>query len=244
MHWGNAGMIRIAIVEDDANERRTIRDNALNVAQKEGVEIALVEFTDGLAFLGGYEKDFDIVLMDIEMPGMNGMETARALRRMDDTVILIFITNLTQYAVQGYEVDALDYIVKPIVPLSFELKMKRAFSRTVKRVDDVIQVFSEAHEQRNMRISAIRYVEVDGHYLIWHTMQGDFKEYATLKDAEQRIGRDYFVRCNRSYLVNLRHVDAIRRDNVVIGGDELIISRPQRKAFLAACSAFLGGSKS
>ena len=236
-------MIRIAIVEDDAKQRRIIRDYALNVARKENVEIALAEYEDGLAFIGGYEKDFDIVLMDIEMPGMNGMETARALRRVDETVILIFITNLTQYAVQGYEVDALDYIVKPIVPLSFELKMKRAFSRTVKRADDAIQVASDGQEQRNVRISSIRYVEVSGHYLIWHTSQGDFREYATLKDAEKRIRRDYFVRCNRSLLVNLRHVDAIRRDSVVIGTDELIISRPQRKAFLAAYSAFLGGGK-
>ncbi len=235
-------MIRIAIVEDDENERRRIRENTLRVAEKEGIEVSVTGFENGLVFLGGYEKDFDLILMDIEMPGMNGMETARALRKMDDTAVLVFITNLTQYAVQGYEVDALDYIVKPIQPYSFALKMKRAFSRTVKRLDDVIRI-SDGQGKCNVRISAIRYVEVSGHYLVWHTQQGDFTEYATLKDAEDRIGKPFFVRCSRSFLVNLHRVDAIHRESVTVDGDELPISRPQRKPFLAAYSAFLGGGR-
>lgn len=240
---GGFHIIRVAIVEDDVKERRSIRENLLSVAQKEGVEVSVSEFESALAFLGGYERDFDIILMDIEMPGMNGMEAAKALRRVDDTAILIFITNLTQYAVQGYEVDALDYIVKPIVPRSFALKMKRAFSRTVKRRDDVIQI-SDAQRIQSVRISSIRYVEVSGHYLIWHTQQGDFEEYATLKDAEDRIKRNYFVRCSRSCLVNLLHVESIDRENVIVGGDSLPMSRMQRKLFLEAFASFLGGSKS
>ncbi len=233
-------MIRVAVVDDELEVRERIGLMTERVAAEAGEPVEIVSFENGLSFLGRYEKDFDLILMDIEMPGMNGMETAKALRKMDQKVVLIFITNLAQYAVAGYEVEALDYIVKPIVEGSFRLKMKRALSRIEKRMDDYIQIRDD-QETRNIRIASIQYVEIFGHYLKWHTTQGVYEEYSTLREAEARIHRSSFIRCNRSCLVNMRFVDSVRRDSILIAGEELSISRPQKKAFLSSYTAFLGG---
>ena len=98
-------MIRVAIVEDDREARESLRACLGWIAEKDRQQFRVSEFPSGTAFLGNYEPDYDLVFMDIEMPGMNGMETARALRKMDASVLLIFVTNMAQYAIAGYEVD-------------------------------------------------------------------------------------------------------------------------------------------
>ena len=99
-------VIRVAIVEDDREARESLRACLGWIAEKDRQQFRVSEFPSGTAFLGNYEPDYDLVFMDIEMPGMDGMETARALRKMDASVLLIFVTNMAQYAIAGYEVDA------------------------------------------------------------------------------------------------------------------------------------------
>ena len=235
-------MIQIAIVEDDAAARVRIRECLDYVAAENQIVFDIHEYCSGFSFIGQYVPGFDIVFMDIEMPGMNGMDAARALRKMDSNVVLIFVTNMAQYAISGYEVDALDFVLKPVNKYSFALKVKRAIARTTKRTDDYVQIKTDGGFHR-VRITAIKYLEIDGHYVIYHTTDGNFTEYGTLKDAERKVNRSHFVRCNRSFLVNLRHVKSVNKDSVYVDGDELIISRPQRKSFLAALSEFMGGER-
>lgn len=233
-------MIRIAIVEDNAQDRAGIKGVLEQMARQDALQFGITEFPSGRAFLGSFQSDYDIILLDIEMPGMNGMDMARAIRKMDSTVIIIFVTNLAQYAVDGYEVEALDFVVKPINQYSFAMKMKRAIARTTKRTDEVIQIRTD-RETLNLHIAEIRYLEVSGHYVIYHTNDGPVSEYTTLKEAERKIGKSFFVRCNRCYLVNLRYISSVRKDTVIVDGAELVISRPQKKSFLMAFSEYLGG---
>ena len=233
-------MIRIAIVEDERRERAHLRDCLAYMAEKEQLEFDIVEFGSGEEFLGGYQPVYDIVLMDIELPGINGMETAKALRRLDSFVLLVFVTNMVQYAVSGYEVDALNYILKPVNRFDFALKMNKAISRTAKRTEKSVQIRA-GKDLYMLPVAAIRYLEVDGHYIVYHTTEGDYSEYITLKEAEKKLDKPYFVRCNRCYLVNLKYVAAVRDDVVQVGRDELLISRPQKKAFLNALAVFIGG---
>ena len=233
-------MIRIAIVEDERRERAHLRDCLAYMAEKEQLEFDIVEFGSGEEFLGGYQPVYDIVLMDIELPGINGMETAKALRRLDSFVLLVFVTNMVQYAVSGYEVDALNYILKPVNRFDFALKMNKAISRTAKQTEKSVQIRA-GKDLYMLPVAAIRYLEVDGHYIVYHTTEGDYSEYITLKEAEKKLNKPYFVRCNRCYLVNLKYVSAVRDDVVQVGRDELLISRPQKKAFLNALAVFIGG---
>lgn len=233
-------MLHIAIVEDEESERAHLKDCLNYLAEKEQVTFQVTEFPSGGSFLGDYKPIYDIVLMDIEMPGMDGMETAKALRKVDTATTLIFVTNLVQYAVNGYEVDAMNYILKPVSKFDFALKMSRAVARSIKRLDESIQV-KTSKETYKVRIASIKYLEVSGHYVIYHTTDGDFSEYITLKEAEKKVNKNFLVRCHRCLLVNLKYVSAIKDDMVCIGNEELPISRPQKKEFLNALAAFIGG---
>jgi len=235
-------MILVAMAEDRPEERTRLKECLKYVESTEGVLFEVREFTTGLEFIGQYEPGYDIVFMDIEMPGMNGMDAARALRKIDSEVLLIFVTNLAQYAISGYEVDALDFILKPINKFSFAIKMKRALSRLTVQKDDFIRVKTDG-ETKNVRVAGIRYVDVDGHYVVYHTAEGDVTEYSTLKEAVAKIDKNYFVNVHRSCVVNLHYVSSVAKDEVVVGDERLAISRPQKKAFLQAMSEFMGGKK-
>lgn len=232
-------MVQIAVVDDDPEERRRISACLEYVTQKQGTQFAVKEYDDGRNFLGTYMPVFDIVLMDIEMPGMDGVETARNLRKIDKNVILLFVTRMTQYACRGYEVEALDFIVKPVDKYSFALKIARAVSRSAARYGNTL-MFRVDGEYVSIRLNMLKYVETDGHYVVYHTFDGLFREYASLKSVEKRLGEN-FVRCNSCYLVNLRFVTGVRKNNVVIDGEELPISRPKKQEFMNALVAFIGG---
>lgn len=233
-------MIKVAIVEDDRDERARIRECLSYYAETEGLSFDIAEFSTGNTFIGNYRPQYDIVFMDIEMPGMNGMEAAKAMRRMDPSVVLIFVTNMAQYAVSGYSVEALDFVVKPINKYSFAMKLQRAVARIRKNTDEYILV-KTAKEAYKVPVSSITYLEVSGHYVTYHTIQDEYTEYTTLKEAYGKINKTHFVFCNRSCLVNLYYVTYVDPDNVTVGGDKLQLSRPQRKTFLTALSDYMGG---
>lgn len=233
-------MIRVAIVEDQEQEQRHIQECLDYLAQQEQVRFDVRVFDRGDQFLFNYTPDYDIVLMDIEMPGQSGLETARALRRVDPSVILIFVTALAQYALQGYDVDAMSYIVKPVSRQDFAMKLTRAVHRTSGRAESKICIKTD-DGIRVVRPSDVRYLEVTGHYVTYHTLEGEAREYITLKKAEEKLRGHAFVRCHRFYVVNLRYVTAIARETVFLGDEQLMLAQSQRKAFLSAYAKFMGG---
>lgn len=232
-------MVHIAIVDDDPTERARIIESLDYITKKNGTEFKTTEFSDGNSFLGTYTPGYDIVLMGIEMPGIDGLETARKLRAIDKTVLLMFVTRIAKLAVNGYEVDALDFIVKPIDKYGFALKMSRALSRLSATVNENLFLRVDG-EFISIRLGTLQYIETDGHYLIYHTPDGAYREYASLKSAEKKVGRN-FVRCNSCYLVNLYYVTGVSKNKVHIAGQELPISRPKKKSFMDAFTSFIGG---
>lgn len=233
-------MLNIAVVEDEEQERKNLLECIEYLCKRNSIPYSVTEFSSGAAFLGGYKPVYDIILMDIQMPGMDGMETARALRKIDYAVILVFVTNMAQYAINGYEVDAMNYILKPVNKYDFSMKMTKAISRAVKHMDEAIQVRG-ANEMYALRVASIKYLEVLEHYVTYHSTEGNFCEYITLKEAEKKINKSFFERCGRSYLVNLKYVTGIQDGEVLIGNESLPISRTYKKTFLKAFAVFVGG---
>lgn len=233
-------LIRIAIVEDEPTERDRIKVYLEEIAQEGQTQFDIEQYSSGMAFVMSGMKDYDLVLMDIDMPNLNGIETAKALRKVDQSATLIFVTNMAQYAISGYEVNAIDFILKPVNRYSFAIKIKRAISRTAKKNDNAIQIKMDGTIFL-VHMYQIMYLEVDGHYVIFHTTQGDYKEYTTLKLAQKRINSSHFVQCNQSFLINMKYIESVSRESVTVGGTVIYISRKMKTEFMNAVLDFLGG---
>lgn len=235
-------MIRVAIVEDEDNAKNRLIACLDELSKRKGLELHISHFPSGSAFVEAFSCQFDIVFMDIETPGINGMDAARIMRKKDPEVILIFVTNLAQMALEGYAVDAMDFIVKPVEPDHFLMKMERVLSRCQSLIGKSISLTVGDNEMVVIATKDILYAETDGHYVLVHTPKGVTKVYSTLKDVEAKIGDGLtFVRCNRSYLVNLQYLERIEKDMAIVRGEALPISRPSHKAFMMALARYLGG---
>lgn len=233
-------MINVAIVEDDKNTQNLLKTYFDDYTAKHGESFHVLCFDNPVLFLTNYKANYDLVLMDIEMPDMNGMEASRRLRKIDGSVTLIFVTNMAQFAVEGYEVGAFDYIVKPIGSHDFSLKLARAVERIKSDADVKIKILSD-YSVKLVSAFELKYVEVMGHKLVYHTVDGNYPATGTLRELEQRLASAGFCKCNNCYLVNLRFVRGINGQTVNIGGDELQISFPKRKEFVRALNDYLGG---
>ena len=134
-------MIRIALVEDDASYRQELKAYLEQYARENGEEIDVKTFADGDEIAQDYRAEYDIIFMDILMRFMNGMQAAREIRKKDEEVIIIFVTNTAQYAISGYEVNALDYVLKPINYYAFSKTMERALAKVKRDEEKFIVIF-------------------------------------------------------------------------------------------------------
>ena len=233
-------MVRIAIAEDDPSYQATLEDYLDRYRRENGLEAEVAVFADGMDLTEHYRPVYDLLLLDIEMPLLDGMTAAEKIRAVDRKVLIIFITNMAQYAIKGYQVDALDYVLKPVSYAAFAFKMKKALAM-IRRREGAGVVIHMAGGLRRMSADEIRYVEVVSHKLYLHTLDGVFSVPGTLRDMEVQLEEQHFVRCNKCYLVNLRHVREVRQNTVDVGGEQLLISRPRKKEFLQALTDYLGG---
>ncbi len=234
-------MYRVAIVEDSSEDAGRLRSLLIRYGKETAIQFHIQLFDNPLEFLARFREDFDLVLMDIELPGLNGMETARRMRESDSAVTLIFVTNMAQYALNGYEVGALDFVLKPVSYAPFAMKLRKAVRNIDKLKNEDILLFPSNGFVR-ISVSGIFYVEVQKHYLTYHTEQGDYVVRESMKAAEEKLSRYHFLRCNNCYLVNLRQVTAVDGNMVMVGGMTLQISRPRRGEFLKSLTDYLGGS--
>jgi len=122
-------MAKIAVVEDNDAMRAQLCGFIAQYAQESGHQLDVTAFSDGAQLVEPYRPGFDIIFLDIEMPKLGGMPTAERIRRQDPDVVLVFVTNMAQYAIRGYEVDALDFVLKPVSYYQFSTKLERAFGK-------------------------------------------------------------------------------------------------------------------
>lgn len=186
-----------------------------------------------------------MILLDVEMPAMNGMDTARSIRLVDQEVLIMFITNLAQYALNGYEVQAFDYMLKPVSYSALAMKLKLAL-RVLQKNEDHSIILNQDGELFRVPLSHLYYVEIYSHRLCFHTMERDIdiNSTRTLSDLEQELKPDGFVRCHESILVNARYVDHIKGCALTVAGREIPISKNRRDEVLKellACAKGGGG---
>lgn len=233
-------MIRIALVEDEAEVRAQLQGYVQRHTRQYGTEFAVTEFADGMELLDDYRPVYDILFLDVEMKHLDGMETARRIRELDPEVMLVFITNMAQYAIKGYAVGALDYVLKPVPYFAFSQQLQKVEEQLRRRTRHYLAVPVEGGLRR-LDTSRIYYIESEGHRVHFYTEEGDFAAPGALKALEEKLADRPFARCNSGYLVNLAQVQAVQQNTVEVGPYELQVSRPKRKSFLAALTDYIGG---
>lgn len=232
--------MKFAIIDDVKKETEILDDYITRFEKEWGIAVVRNIFQSPVRFLESYSYDYDLIFLDIEMPGLNGIETAREIRRMDPNVLIMFITNMAQYALNGYEVEAVDYVLKPLTYHDFLLKLQKALRYIEQRKDDMISVVTNESAVR-LRIRDIFYVEVDKHYLIYHTSVGMYTVRGTMKEIQEQLTPYHFVRCSHSFLVNLRYVESVNGNILKCGGDEIQISRNKKSEFMYEFTRYISG---
>ncbi len=233
-------MLEIAIVEDEESYRNVLCEYLKKYEQETEEEIHVSIFTDGDEIVENYTAKYDIILMDIEMQFMNGMDAAHKIREVDKEVIIIFITNMAQYAIQGYAVDALDYVLKPISYFAFSQRIQRAVGRMKKREERYINIVSK-NGVNKVAVSEIGWIESEGHRLIYHAKDQVYESTLnSMKKIENELKDCNFFRCNKGYLVNLAHVKAIRDGWAILTNGQVMISRAKKTEFQKALITYAG----
>ncbi len=234
-------MLNIAIIEDNENDAKALLTTFKRYENEAGEVINAVWFKNAEAFLMGYKPIYDVVFMDIVLgkSGLDGMAAARRMRQYDSEVKLIFITTMTQFAIDGYEVNAFDYFLKPASYYKIKMRLDRA-RRLAK--SDCVYVMANVNDAQ-MRISSddIYYVEVITHTLNYHTCNGVYCARGVLKNIEKILAPAGFARCGISYLVNLNKIKSIKKNTLVVGDDELRITRGKQKEFMTTFVRFING---
>lgn len=230
--------IQIAIIEDDPDDQKALLGCLHRYDEINCIAMEICLFSDGESFLKE-AGTYDLIFMDIEMPGRNGIETARVLRNRGFQGTLVLVTNMIQYAIHGYEVQASDYIVKPVLYEQLALKFPGYLSMVKRRKTSI--TIKNRQGIFKLRIQDIIYVEVYSHNILFHLRNTVEECSGSLREYEEQLKDFGFARCSQSYLVNLAYVTGITQDNVQISTQTIPISRREKKAFLSAFTKYDGG---
>ncbi len=238
-------MIEIVSIEDNLEEGQVLRSHLERYRRERGVELKLTWYRSANEFIAA-ARACDLILMDIDLPGMDGMEAATLLRTYDTATPLIFVTNLSQYAVRGYEVDALDFMVKPVSYHALCLRMDKAL-RILRRSRKTTVVLEGRGGIRVLDAADISHVEVANHSLVYYVVapggMEEVKIRGTLRSAEEQLAEARFVRISNNCLANLAHIRLVRGDSLAMAsGDTLYFSRSRKQAAMETIAAYLGGS--
>ena len=234
-------MLKIAIVEDERECQEALIEH-LRKYEKEKNEAFIVRiFNDGIDILDDYSADYDLIFLDIHMKYQDGMTTAKRIREVDADAQIVFITALAQYAIEGYKVTALDFILKPVVYEQLAMTMDKVLAVTSKYHKEKQLLVAEGERKCKISTEDILYIEVVGHDMFFRTKDKVYSKHGIpLKTMADELAEYYFVKSGQSQLVNLRHVDEVKKDTVYVGGTQIFLSRSRKKEFLEAFADYVG----
>lgn len=174
-------MYHIAIVEDELEFSMQLQKYLRQYQQENGVEFKISVFRDGTEILKDYKPEYDAIFMDIEMPVINGMDAAEKIREMDEEVVIMFITNMAQYALFGYSVGALDFVMKPVNYYTFAMKVRRVLKRVQKKESaQRVVVLNLTDGLKKIETKQIYFVEIQNRLLHYYTTEGEYVVKGTM----------------------------------------------------------------
>ncbi|TQO56588.1 LytR/AlgR family response regulator transcription factor [Paraclostridium bifermentans] len=233
-------MIKITICEDETEMRLLIENYIKNILDEEYIEYEVSKYCSGEELLEANLKDVDILLLDIKLDNINGMDVARKIRQSGNKMEIIFITSLIDYVQDGYEVKAYRYLLKPI---NFE-ELKKHLLTCIKEIKlskhNYIIIKNKSNTYK-INSNEITYIEVQKKDMLIHTINKNFEVRYSLEKIEKDLNLDQFVRCHKSFIVNLNYVENIKPNIAILeSGEEIPVSRYRYKDVKEKFLKFLG----
>lgn len=224
---------RIGIVEDTTRDQQKLTEH-LTRYEKENNEgpFEVKAFSSGQSFLKDFTPfSFDILFLDIQLGDYNGIDLAKEIRKTDNQVIIIFETELEKYAIKGYEVNALDFMLKPIHYSSLSLRLDKTIRLLAMNNNDTLVVPTNCGFTK-IKVDDLLYVEVTGHKLFFHTKDSTIQVKGTMSQTVKKLEKYQFLQCNNCYLVNPSKITCIEKYDCILGDIVLQISHPKKKQFV------------
>ena len=218
-------MVKIAIVENSYADMEQLKQVLNTYSKKNNVSFSVEQYTSGESFFQDKTKEYDILFLDIMLDKMNGLEIAKCIRETDQSVIIIFVTTASGYASDGFSVNALDFVIKPIRYESFSFTLDRALRKLSQK--SRIKIGIESGKGIEVLFSdEITYIEVFGHNVIYHLGKDgqSVMEWGSLSKLEELLADYGFFRCSKYFLVNMKYIEKIQGSEITVDGQELAVS--------------------
>ena len=229
-------MIKIAVCDDEA----VIREQIQQFIKKKLPDSRIETYSTGEELLAA-NISFDLVFLDIQMEGLNGMDTARALRAKKEKTILIFVTGLKEYVFEAFDVSAFHYLLKPLLEEKLDEVLERALEETNRqKAQEKEQLLIQTRNRNyNLDQSTIFYLESRGKKVEIHTLGETIVAYASISKLEQQLGNSFY-RCHRGYLVNMAYIAEYRTDRIRLNnGDEVYLAKEKYQSFVKTYMRYL-----
>lgn len=235
-------MLLVSIVDGNEKDTACLHKLLEEYFTKTGTAYSERVYKSGIDFIQSSES-CDLVIMDMRLDKLDGLETARIMRKLGNGAQLIYVTRAAESAIRGYEVDALDYILKPATQAAINFAMDKAMKR-MEHASSTSLALKLPNGTASLSSNDITYVEVFDHNLVFHTVKGEYNVRGRLSRVYEQLDQDRFIVCNRSFIVNLRYVSGIWNDHVMVGDTKIAISKSHRKEIAMRFSAYLNEKKS
>ncbi|MCF2443964.1 LytTR family DNA-binding domain-containing protein [Dyadobacter sp. CY345] len=231
--------MKCLIVDDNLIARATLSQLATHVS-----DLTVVgECCDAMeAYQYLQNNQVDILFLDIEMPEMTGLELTRTLKNKD--MVIIFTTSKKEYAVEAFELNVADYLIKPFTPARFLQAVGKAReilgskNDKVQQINDEFIFIRDSNVMRRLKFDDILYAEAMGDYVKFYTTQTFYAIHGTLKSAEERLPGSKFIRVHRSYIVAVSKIDTFQEGGLVVGGKYVPVADAYRKTLNTRINIF------
>ncbi len=214
-------MYFLGVCDDDPLELERLESYLLTL-RDHGMPVDIRLFQNGYHLITAHkDKPFHLIFLDMLMEPISGLETARLIRQFDPLVNIIFITITAEYAVKGYSVEALRYVLKPVDKDKL-IEMTIPILQKSKQFHEKVFTFSTAEGAEKLKLAEILYFESSLRKIVIHTLDGTREFYGTLNAIEKELDDKFFMRTHRSLVVNLRYIKQLRSTNLTLDNNEVL----------------------
>ncbi len=224
-------MLSIAVCDDEVIECCNMARKIKEILEEMKIPCIVRQFRNGKELLRASES-FDIVFLDIIMHDPDGMKTAQIFRKKASDKILIFVSSSREYVFEAYDVEAFQYLLKPVDDRKLKRVLQKAVLKTERHSQEFI-IVSRERQKKKLFLDDIYYFEIRGRMVDVHGPEGIFTYYEQIGELESKLRDKGFFRCHKSYLINLKYVDVYNRQEVVLeNGEKIVIAKRRYDKFL------------